>query len=261
MSAAGVPGRGEYLNENEAEKPTSLDQLHRVAEIGIGLAGEADDEIGGKGEHGLRRAQAIDDAQIIVAGVTPVHGVENAVRSRLHRQMQLRHQFGQVAMRGDEAVVDVARMARGVAQALDAGNGRETLEQLRKRVSASVRSLAVIGIDVLADHRDLADAGIRQALRFLDDLCDRTRHFGAARIGHDAEGAELVAAFLDGDEGGDAARAHRLARRVLQKIEFVFRREFGFDRPFAARGLFAAVRAGDDSSAVRPPDRPWARAA
>ena len=100
----------------------------------------------------------------------------------------------------------------------------------------------MIGVDVLADHRDLADAGIGKPLRFRDDLCNRARDLGAARIGHDAEGAELVAAFLDGDEGGDAARAHRLARRILQKIEFVFRREFGFDRPLAARGLFQQRR-------------------
>ena len=89
----------------------------------------------------LRLAQPLDDPQIIVARVAAVHRVENAVGSRLHRQMQLRHQFGQIAMRGDQAVVDVARMACGVAQPVDAGNFGEPLEQLRKREAAAVRCL------------------------------------------------------------------------------------------------------------------------
>ncbi len=50
MSAAGVPGRGEYLNENAAAEADLLDQRQGVGEIRVGLAGEADDEIGGERE-------------------------------------------------------------------------------------------------------------------------------------------------------------------------------------------------------------------
>ncbi len=71
---------------------------------------------------GLRLAQPLDDAQIIGAGVAAVHGGEHAVGSGLHRQVQLRHQLRQVAVRGDQRIVHVARMARGVAQPVDAGN-------------------------------------------------------------------------------------------------------------------------------------------
>ena len=132
-------GARRILERERAGEADLVDQLHGVAEIRVGFAGEADDEIGGEGELGLRFAQAIDDAQIIVAGVVAVHRVEDAVGARLHRQMQLRHQFGQVAMRGDQAVVDVARMARGVAQPVDAGDFRKPLEQSRKRPGAAVR--------------------------------------------------------------------------------------------------------------------------
>ena len=89
---------------------------------------------------------------------------------------------------------------------------------------------AVIGVDVLADQRHLAHAGVGQALDLGDDLRDRPRDFGAARIGHDAEGAELVAAFLHGDEGGNAARARsprgaaRRARRTCPRPEIRCRR-------------------------------------
>ena len=67
-------------------------------------------------------------------------------------------------------------------------------------------ALAVIGVDVLAEQRDLAHARAGERSRLGDDCRDRPRDFGAARIGHDAEGAELVAAFLHGDESADAAR-------------------------------------------------------
>ena len=92
--------------------------------------GKADDEIGGERKIGPRRAQPRDDVEIIGARVAAVHGSENAVGARLHRQMQLRHQLRQIAMRRDQIVVHVARMAGGVAQPLDAGD-------LPRRVASS----------------------------------------------------------------------------------------------------------------------------
>ncbi len=60
--------------------------------------------------------------------------------------------------------------------------------------------------------------------------------FGAAGVGNDAEAAELVAAFLDGQERGDA-----LGRgAVRQVVELVLRREVGLDHLAAGAG-----RAGD----------------
>ena len=100
-------------------------------------------------------------------------------------------------------------MTGRIAQPVDAIDPRDAVEQARQRPRPPVRALAVIGVDVLADQRDLAHAGFGQVLDFGEDLLHRPRHFHAARIGHDAEGAELVAAFLHRDEGADAARADR----------------------------------------------------
>jgi hypothetical protein len=94
----------------------------------------------------------------------------------------------------------------------------------------------VIGVDVLSDQRDLAHPGVDEALRFGDDFRRRTRHLRAARIGHHAEGAELVAAFLHGHERGDAARADRRAGRRHQMIELVFGRKLGVDHAALAFG-------------------------
>ena len=114
------------------------------------------------------------------------------------------------------------------------GTCGHAFEQAPERPRPSVRAVAVIGVDVLADQRDLAHAGVRQPRDLGDDLHDRARHLGAARIGHDAEGAELVAAFLHGHEGRDAARARRRAARRRQQIELVLDRELGVDHAFAA---------------------------
>ena len=55
---AGVPGRGEYLNEKAAGKSDFVDQAQRVGEIFFRLAGKADDEIGCQRQIGPRIAQA-----------------------------------------------------------------------------------------------------------------------------------------------------------------------------------------------------------
>ena len=225
-----MPGRGEYLNENAPAKPTSSTSRSVSREILLGLAGEADDEIRRERDVGPRGAQPLDDAQIIGAGVAAVHRGENAVGAGLHRQMQMRHQRRQIAMRGDQtrrpcradgwwcsAAARCREFRRGDAAARRACQARPS------------GAFAVIGVDVLADQRDLAHAGIGEPLGFGDDLRDRPRDFGAARIGHDAEGAELVAAFLHGDEGRDAARARRCAARRREMIELVLGRKFGVD--------------------------------
>ena len=156
-------------------------------------------------------------------------------------------------------VVHVAGMAGGVAQPRDARHLGDAMQQPAERPGAAVRAFAVIGVDVLADQRDLAHAGIGEPLDLGDDLGDRPRDFGAARIGHDAEGAELVAAFLHGDESRDAARARRLAARRLRGRRTCPRPEIRCRPPLRRARRARADRAGDGSSAARPRDRPPAR--
>ena len=73
-------------------------------------------------------------------------------------------------------------------------------DQPRQRPGAAVGAPAVIGVDVLAEQRDLAHAMIGKAAGLGLHVGDGPRELGAARVGHDAEGAELVAALLHGEE-------------------------------------------------------------
>ena len=174
--------------------------------------------------------------------------------------MQMRHQRRQVAVRRDEIGAHVARMAGGVADAGDARYRGHALDEARERGVAAVRPGAVVGVHVLADQRHLDHARVGEPLHFRDDLLHRPRHFAAARIGHDAESAELVAAFLHGDEGGDAARADGGAARCGEMIELVLDRKFSVDDRLSAAGPreqrrqpVDALRADDEVDRARAP--------
>ena len=119
-----------------------------------------------------------------------------------------------------------------------------------------------IGVDVLAQQRELARTRCDQTARLAQDVGRGPALLGAARVGHDAEGAELVAAFLDGQEGADAAGGPILG----QAVELALDRELGVDHGTVRRAHGGpAARAGGDRPAGRPrcrrraPARPAAR--
>ena len=69
-------------------------------------------------------------------------------------------------------------------------------------------------------------------------MADGPREFGAARVGHDTERAEFVAAFLHRDKSRNAARANCRRARCGEVIELVVNRKIGVDRgavPLGAR--------------------------
>ncbi len=138
--------------------------------------------------------------------------------------MQVRHQLRQLAVRRDEAVVHVAGMAGGVADAGNPGELGHSLQQPPQRPGAAVGSRAMIGVDVLPDQRHFAHAGASEVPHLGDDLFDRARDLRAARVRHDAERAEFVAPFLHGDESRYAAAADRLAAGRRDGVELALGR-------------------------------------
>jgi len=156
--------------------------------------------------------------------VAAVHRLEDAVASRLHRQVEVRHQFGDLAVRCDQGVGHVGGVARGVANALQPIDLRERPDELGET------ALAVgPGIHVLPQKHDLAGARIDQRMRLGEDVAPRPRDLGPAGIGDDAVGAELVAAFLHGQE---RARGRAAARR--KRGELADGRHVRVDRMAAA---------------------------
>ena len=124
-------------------------------------------------------------------------------------------------------------------------------EQARQRRRRAVGIDAAIGVDVLADQRDLDDAVAHKRADIVQYLADGPRNFGAARIGHDAKTAEFVAAFLRRDKGGGPTRARRRRPRRGQEIELVLGGKIDVDlRPPARLGQ----QFGQAMVALRPDD-------
>src|SRR5690606_41211867 len=94
----------------------------------------------------------------------------------------------------------------------------------------------VPGAGVLPTPRTLAHPRFRQALRFTHNLAERAGNLRTTRIRHHAEGAELVAAFLNRQKCRHTAMAHHAARRLRQMFELVFDRIVGFDDLLACPG-------------------------
>ena len=161
--------------------------------------------------------------------VLAVHGAQHAVRPRLHRQVQEGHQPVACAMQRNEIVAHVIGVAGQVADAGEAVDARQPLDQRRQGRGAACLAGAMIGVDVLAEQRHFAHACGDQRLHLSGDPRHRPRALRAARKRHDAKCAKLVAAFLHGDESGDAALARLGARRGRKMIKLVFGRKFRVD--------------------------------
>src|SRR3546814_3374412 len=92
--------------------------------------------------------------------------------------------------------------------------------------------------DVCSSDLDLARPARDQRPRLGNQIGEGPARLGAARIGDDAIGAEFVAAFLHGQEGGGALAAGAFRQRA----ELAFERHVEVDRLLAALGAPARWR-------------------
>ena len=137
----------------------------------------------------------------------------------------------------DQGRRHIARMAGHVADAFDAFQLRDLLQQGLERQAGAMGIKPVPCIDILSQQRDLAHPAGRQFADFGQNGVERAREFGTARIGYHAEGAEFVAAFLHGYKGGDATVFDAGLTGIWQSREFVLDRKFGIDHGFELGGL------------------------
>ena len=111
----------------------------------------------------------------------------------------------------------------------------------------ALNPLAMPAVDVLAQQRDLAHAARHEVAGFRQDALGRAADLGAAGIGNDTEGAELVAALLHGQEGRGRAACGGALRQV---VELVLGREVGVHG-----GRLAPRHGGQAVIGLRPHDK------
>ena len=128
-------------------------------------------------------------------------------------------------MRGDHPRRDVPRVRAGESDPRESVDRLQTLEQRREVAGRVVGRLIVI--DDLPEQLDFARAGVDGMARLGDDVRRRPHALVTARVRHDAERAEFVAAFDDGDVGLDrieAASDPQRKRDIAHRIDIEDRR-------------------------------------
>ena len=146
-----------------------LGHLERLAEVGLRLAREADDDV--RGERHVRDvlADQRDAVEVALARVGAPHGLEDAARAGLQRQVDVLADRRELGVGADHVLAHVLRVRAGVADARDAVDRVDRGEQVGERRPLRAQ-VAPVGVHVLAQQRDLAHAVGGEALGLAHEL-------------------------------------------------------------------------------------------
>src|ERR1700716_1269931 len=177
-----------------------------VGEIGIGLAREANDDVGGHRDVGGLRAQRADQVEVIVTSVEATHPLQHTVAAGLQRDVQV-----PAKSRGRGQLDQLRREVVGVDRAEAQACRCDRLQQPRNEGREGRSAVAAEGAQVHAGQHDLSIAIGDRELRPLDQrrFLITVRH--AARPPDDAVGAAVIAAVLHLQEEARAREGRRPA--------------------------------------------------
>ena len=177
-----------------------VEEIEQLLELGLGLAGETDDEGRAQGQVRARCTPALHALQGAVDRAGPLHQLEDPRTGVLERDVQvrqhlaLRHQRNHVI---DVRVrVDVMQprpriqFGQAFAQRLHPG-----LVLAPAPAARGVLQVHAVGRGVLRDHQQFAHPALDQPLGLAQHLVHRARDQVTAQGGDDAEAAAMVAAL------------------------------------------------------------------
>ncbi len=153
--------------------------LEGALEVVVGLAGEADDEVGGDGQVRHRVPGGAQAGQVPLGRVPAPHGRQHLVAPRLEGQVQVVADRRRLGHGGDGLGAQVLRVRAGEAHPPDALDGADGPQQ-RGEERAAPGQVAAVGVHVLAEQRDLGHPPPGQLLDLVDDDLEGTRHLAAA---------------------------------------------------------------------------------
>ena len=161
--------RARGVDERErAGEPRPAHDLHGLEEVVLGLAREADDDVGRDRGVGHRRADPVDDAEVALLAVGPAHRPQDPVGARLQGHVQLRHHVGRLGHGVDDVVGELRRVRRREPHPFEPVDLAAGPEQLGERLP--VAELDAVRVDVLPQQRHLTDALGDQRLDLGEDL-------------------------------------------------------------------------------------------
>src|SRR5436190_8506204 len=183
-----------------------VDHFERLLEVALGLAGEADDDVGRQREVGDAGPEVVHETQVALAAVRAPHRLQDARRARLERKMRVLADGLALGHRGDHVPPEVLRVRAREADALDSVDRVDRAQELGE----AAPEVAAVRVDVLPEERDLANAFAGQARDLGEDLSGAAADLAAAHRRHDAVRAHRVAAHRDLYPGLEPALAmHR----------------------------------------------------
>ena len=178
-------------------KTDLLDEVHRSLKILLGLAREADHDVGGHGGIVKGGAQITHDLCVGGAVVVAVHRAQRFVTAALQGEMELRAELLLCREPRDQRRVHLLRLDGAEAYARDPLDGAGGLYRV-----GEVKFLAqAVCRQIDADQHDLAVAAPCDLLDLAAQIFERLGAHASSGIGNDAVGAKAVAAVLDFDEG------------------------------------------------------------
>src|SRR5690606_11831128 len=124
-------------------------QRERGFEVFVRLAGVADDEVRRNRDAGPRPLDLCDLLLVLRDGMSAFHCRQYSVRAVLHGKVQEARQLVDVRVRLDERVRELDGMRGREADALDAVETRDEVNQRREIRDAALVQRAAVSVDVL----------------------------------------------------------------------------------------------------------------
>ena len=204
-----------------------LDDLERGAEVLLGLAREADDDVGRDRAVGDVLADHRDALHVALAVVGAAHRLQDPARARLQRQVDVLAQARQLGVRDDHLLAHVLRVRARVAHALDALDAvheRQQVGEVDPLAPAAGRARTSSRSGPAGSPRRTPSAA--SASTSAHDVGGRAALLAPARGRHDAVRAHAVAADRDLDPRLERALAlGRQVRREALELEVALRLE------------------------------------
>src|SRR4051812_16237874 len=195
----GVAARRVVEREGAVEADL-LGDLERLCEVRLGLPREADDDVGR--DRAVRNvlADQRDAVHEALAPVGPAHALEDLRAAGLQREVDVLRDVRELGMRADHVLGHVRGMRARIADALDAFDRGDRVQELGEAARLRAQSGAV-AVDVLAEQRHFLHAIAGELLDLGHQLIERAADLATAGRRDDAEGALHVAAGGDLDPG------------------------------------------------------------
>ena len=86
---------GAVFEDEGVVEVDAADEVEGGGVVGVGLAGESADDVGGEGDVGARGADGFSEPDEFFVCVAAVHGAEDGVTAALQGEVDVGHQFGE----------------------------------------------------------------------------------------------------------------------------------------------------------------------